>query len=132
MGAGVFWKILLTFVATGKTKGRNGPDDAEDVMGQYGVNPALPGVGLQECEARPRGGDDLLLLGPRELTQQSLRDCRRRLDGQRVQEHVRCRRHDSRGAQKAGAALLWWGGSAILQGGLVEWEADGACCRREK
>lgn len=97
----------LTFVAAGQAERGNGPDDAEDIMRQQGVDLSLPGIRLEEGEAGARGGDDLLLLGPRELTQQRLRDGGWRLDRQRVQEHVRRGRHDSRGAQKAGAALLW-------------------------
>lgn len=46
-----------------------------------------------ECELRTRRGDNLLLLGSRKLTENSLRDRSWRLDRQGVHEHVRGGRH---------------------------------------
>lgn len=83
----------LTFVAACQAEGGDGPDDAEDIVREQSDDLALGGIGSQEGETRATGRDDLLLLGARELAQDSLGDGRRRLDGQGVQKHVGCGRH---------------------------------------
>lgn len=83
----------LTFIASCKTEGRDGPDDAKDLMRKQCYDLALCRVRAQERQTGARGCYDLLLLCARELTEDGLGDRGGRLDGQGVEKHVRCGRH---------------------------------------
>ena len=95
----------LTFVAPREAKRRDGSDDAEYIVCQYGLNLALSRVWLKEREAGSRRGYDLLFFCPRKLAQQRLRDVGRRLDRKRIHEHIGSGRHLVGGTQHACAAL---------------------------
>lgn len=121
---------LLTFVATGKAEQRDGADDAEYVVRQNGQDLAELGVRLEEGQARARRRDDLLFPRARELPEEGLRDGRRRLNCQRVEEHVGSCRHGCSGAQKACAASM--GESELFSrvlfvGAYCRWVV-GSCC----
>ena len=69
-------------------------------MRQYGDDLPLRRIRPEKCQPRARGYRQLLLLRAGELTKDCLRDCRRRLQGEGVQEHVRGGRHLDGFAQK--------------------------------
>ena len=110
---------LLTFVATSKAEQRDGTYDAEYVVREDGQHLAQLGVRLEEGEARPGRGNDLLFLRARELPEQCLCNCRWRLDGQRVEEHVGSRRHDC--GEGADSLRGFNGRMEAVQNGLLCW-----------
>ncbi len=65
-------EMKLTLVATGQSEDRQGPDDPKDIMRQDGIDLSLHRVRPMKREPRPGRGDDLLFLGPSELTQYRL------------------------------------------------------------
>ena len=101
-------------MASSKAEGRDGANDAKDVVRQKRDGISHFGIELQKSKSRARSRDDLLLFGACELAQQRLCDCGRRLDRQRVHEHVRRGRHGCRRAQEARAALLWVGSTSQM------------------
>lgn len=78
-----------TFGASSQPEGRERPNDAKHVVSQQSDDLSLGGLWSQECQTRAGRDENLLLLGTRELAEDGMADCRRRLQRQRVEKHVR-------------------------------------------
>ena len=82
-----------TLTTASQSESRQGANNAKDILRVDGRDIALGGIGTVNGQFGPGRGDDLLLPGSGKLAQNCLCDCSRRLNGQRVHEHVRRGRH---------------------------------------
>lgn len=63
-----------TFITAGQSESRQSSDDAKDILGEDSADAALGRIRPMYSESRTRRSHDLLLFGPRKLSQDRLSD----------------------------------------------------------